>query len=519
MYSIFIADDNELARQALKKSINWDKLDCELCGEASNGNEALDSIKKELPDIVLMDIKMPGLSGMDVITQTIDLDKKIIYIMVTAYDDFEFMRKGMQIGVFDYILKPISDDELQDVLEKAVGCVRNMKKNEQITQSLNKQHYITETEKLFHDAVNGVETSAEKFSNLMKKQCRLHDYLLMLINPENNLIESDIETFIDTQRQIIKECNQRYSIYATGIWRKEGYVILINFGKSMFVREYNLLSLRIAKTIFNENQKISYPVYITISRTSSSFCDISKLFAQTIFCKNGRFFLENNKVIHYESLMSRSVSEEYIKMKSLEELYKACRESRDDIVECMDEFLDQFSMNEIYDISYVRNIMIQAVIMMVYITREIRPDDIELRDADEYVRELSDIGSLQNTYAFMRNFAENVQKIICEDHYLSAQAKAILDYINIHYSESISLQETADYMGLSGTHISRILKKETGETFTTYINKIRIKESIKLLRSGQYKVYEVADRVGYSNYAYFYQIFKKNTGVSPKDYV
>ena len=163
--------------------------------------------------------------------------------------------------------------------------------------------------------------------------------------------------------------------------------------------------------------------------------------------------------------------------------------------------------------------MIQAVIMMVYITREIRPDDIELRDADEYVRELSDIGSLQNTYAFMRNFAENVQKIICEDHYLSAQAKAILDYINIHYSESISLQETADYMGLSGTHISRILKKETGETFTTYINKIRIKESIKLLRSGQYKVYEVADRVGYSNYAYFYQIFKKNTGVSPKDYV
>ena len=72
-------------------------------------------------------------------------------------------------------------------------------------------------------------------------------------------------------------------------------------------------------------------------------------------------------------------------------------------------------------------------------------------------------------------------------------------------------------MELSGTHISRILKKETGETFTTYINKIRIKESIKLLRSGQYKVYEVADRVGYSNYAYFYQIFKKNTGVSPKD--
>lgn len=169
MYSIFIADDNELARQALKKSINWDKLDCELCGEASNGNEALDSIKKELPDIVLMDIKMPGLSGMDVITQTIDLDKKIIYIMVTAYDDFEFMRKGMQIGVFDYILKPISDDELQDVLEKAVGCVRNMKKNEQITQSLNKQHYITETEKLFHDAVNGVETSAEKFSEFNEK--------------------------------------------------------------------------------------------------------------------------------------------------------------------------------------------------------------------------------------------------------------------------------------------------------------------------------------------------------------
>lgn len=93
-----------------------------------------------------------------------------------------------------------------------------------------------------------------------------------------------------------------------------------------------------------------------------------------------------------------------------------------------------------------------------------------------------------------------------------------MEFLNKNYAEHITLQDLSDYMGLSCAHICRILKNDTGETFVTLLNKIRIMRATRLLKSSEWKVYEVAAAVGYSNYAYFYQMFKKETGVSPKEY-
>ncbi|HIU76877.1 MAG TPA: response regulator [Candidatus Pelethocola excrementipullorum] len=529
MYRVFIADDNELARQALKKSICWEALNCEFCGEATNGNEAMELIRRELPDIVLMDIKMPGMFGMDVIASLQDLSYHTIYIMVTAYNDFEFMRKGMQIGVFDYVLKPVSDQELHTVLQKAVKHIGELRKKERDTQEIKKRNEIYQTalkenekeleEKLFHDAINGLEHSADRLADLLRKKYHIHDYLLMLVIPETDMDSGKIHQFLKNQNEINEECSKTYPVYVKGIWRKEGYVLFMSFKQSMFMKEYNILSIRIAQMIQKKNEEWGCQVYVTISHTSSSIVNIGHLFGQTLFCKNGRFFLENKNIIHYDSICSASVSGEYIKMKKLEELYAACRDKQENIVVCMEGFLEQFVSNEIYNISYVKNIMIQAVMMMIYFLRESHPDNNDFDDVNRYVQELTKMDSLQNTYSWMMEFARRIQQVTSIDRYISSQTRKMLDYLMIHYSEPVTLQELADYMGLSGTHVSRLLKKEIGETFITCLNKIRIKESVRLLKMGQYKVYEIAEMVGYSNYAYFYQIFKKSMGVSPKDYV
>ena len=206
-------------------------------------------------------------------------------------------------------------------------------------------------------------------------------------------------------------------------------------------------------------------------------------------------------------------------MRKLEKLYDACRESRTSITQCMTDFLNQFSSNEIYDIDYVKNILIQAAIMMICIRRENSVAENESLDVNDVVKELYEMNSLQSAYQWMLDFAAKIEESGDIRNKVSLQTKKILDYLNEHYVEQISLQDVADYMGVSGTHVSRLIKNDIGETFITLLNKIRIKESIRLLKSGDYKVYEIAEMVGYSNYAYFYQIFKKHTGVSPKDYV
>ena len=103
---VIIAEDNRLSRKAVIQDIPWKKLGMEICGEASNGEEALQAIRDNQPDIALMDIKMPVLTGLDVIEKLSDLDPKPLYIILTAYDDYELMRRGIQDKVFDYILKP-----------------------------------------------------------------------------------------------------------------------------------------------------------------------------------------------------------------------------------------------------------------------------------------------------------------------------------------------------------------------------------------------------------------------------
>lgn len=530
MYKVFIADDNELTRQALKSSVRWETLHCEFCGEASNGTDALTMILEEAPDIVLMDIKMPGMTGMDVIETLRNQGVQSLFVMVTAYDDFAFMRQGMQMNVFDYILKPVSDKELYSVLTRAVQslsmCMEKKKmeqnykeKSESYEAQLKEANEAVE-EKLFVDAINGSKDSARKLAVALKKKYRIHDYILMLVVPENEkgTVQS-VDVFVKKQILILSECSRIYRVHVKGTNLKEGYLILLSFEQTMFLKEYDIQSLRVAEYIYNHNEEQEGGVYVTISHSSSSFEELSELFKQVIFCKNSRFFLENQKVIHYDSLRSHSVSGEYQKMRKLEELYEACREHQESITDCMEAFLDQFEVNEIYDIDYVKNILIQAAIMMVYIYRESSVSESLPFGVDEVVKELSEMHSLQSAFLWMTDFAELLEKKGNVNKRISPQTKKILDYLNKHFAEQISLQNVADYIGFSGTHVSRLIKNDTGETFVSLLNKIRIREAIRLLKSGDYKVYEIAERTGYNNYAYFYQLFKKYTGVSPKDYV
>lgn len=530
MYQLLIADDNRLVRQALKDSIQWEALNCEFCGEASDGVEALAAITENRPDIVLMDIKMPGMTGMDVIAALRDKGISCLFIMVTAYDDFVFMRQGMQMGVFDYILKPIEDEELHAVLGKAVGSLMEREEEERITQNYKEKNEIYKEQlkkanealeqKLFVDAVNGSRDSAKRFEKLIKAKYRIHDYFLMLVVPENEgNPEQSIDEFIEKQSVALTACCRAYHVHMKGVWIKEGYLILLSFERTMFLKEYNLQSLRVAEFIYQQNVETASKVYVTVSHISSSFEELDCLFGQILFCKNSRFFLENQQIIHYDSLRSHSVSGEYLKMRKLEELYEACREHTTSITDCMVAFLNQFSADEIYETDYVKNILIQAAIMMICIRRETCVGEKELPEVKDVVRNLSEMNSLQNAFEWMLNFAAEIEENDATTSKFSPHTKRILDYLNQYYAKQISLQDVADDIGISGTHISRLLKQDVGETFITLLNKIRIRESIRLLKSGNYKVYEIAELVGYSNYAYFYQIFKKNTGVSPKDYV
>mgnify|MGYP002555981085 FL=1 len=285
------------------------------------------------------------------------------------------------------------------------------------------------------------------------------------------------------------------------------------------IKEYYLISLKVAEQIQGWLQKREIAAVISISEVAKKTADIPFLYEHAVFARNSRFFLENQKVIHYESLRSRSIrnENEYEMMEELEAFYLSCKSQSEKIEENLGRFLQCMEKNGNYDARYVKDILIQVGIMM---TCQVREKDMGRfsKNADQIIKELNECKTAREAYAWLQEYAAQLAGSSSSAARLSAPARRILEYMNQHFQEHLSLQDVSDALDISSSHICRVLKNETGETFVTLLNKIRIQEAGRLLREGKWKVYEVAEKCGFSNYAYFYQLFKKETGISPTEW-
>ena len=500
MYKVFLADDNELSRRSVKDSVSWKKSGCKIVGESRNGMEAYEKILELKPDIALLDIKMPGLSGLEIAKKLKESKLNCLIILVTAYDDFSFAREGLKLGVFDYLLKPVAEEELREVIVKAI-------------QQLKEQGSQTEefvSRELMNKALLGSAEAAQKLQTELQKKWRFKEYCLILVSADKNI--SEIQS-----KDLIAACEKLVHVHLLDEWVSEGLVLLCLFQDVQINRDYNLTALKAGNYISKFLGKQVGNVIVSISETSKKTDDFPKLFKHTIFSKNSRFFLENQNVIHYESLHSQSIQNEYKMMEYLDHFLSDCRSGSEKMLESLDVFLRQLIQDKSYDAEYVQNILIQTGLMMSYSVRQ-RDPGAYTKSVNDLMRDLKNCSTIQEASSWLKSYARELCGTAVQEQNYSIQTRRILDYLNENYREHIALQDASEALKLSSAHICRLLKNDTGETFVTLLNKIRIQEAIRLLKEGELKVYEVADQVGFSNYAYFYQLFKKETGCSPSEF-
>ena len=501
MYKVLLADDNALSRKAVRQSVSWKNNGCKIVGEAENGVKACQMIRELRPDIVLMDIRMPGMTGLEAIRCLKEEGIDSLYILITAYDDFAFAKEGIQLGVFDYILKTVAEKELQRVIQKAVY---------DLTQEI-QDGEKEKRRRLLNESICGNSSAMEELQGACERAGgRFQDYCIILVSSEPGIEDILLQ-------EIQKSCELRLPVRLLWTRNKEGTVFLCSFQELQMIREYHLISLKVAEQIQGWLQKREITAVISISEVTKKTADIPFLYEHAVFARNSRFFLENQKVIHYESLRSRSIRNEYEMMEELEAFYLSCRNQPEKIEENLGCFLQCMEKSGNYDARYVKDILIQVGIMM---TCQVREKDMGRfsKNADQIIKELSECKTAREAYTWLQEYAAQLAGSSSSAARLSAPARRILEYMNQHVQEHLSLQDVSDALDISSSHICRVLKNETGETFVTLLNKIRIQEAGRLLQEGKWKVYEVAEKCGFSNYAYFYQLFKKETGISPTEW-
>lgn len=518
MYKVYLADDNELFRESMLQTIDWAKQDCVLVGSAGDGETACRDILRLKPDIVLMDIRMPGMSGLEVASILQQRRERARIILITGYSDFGYAQKGIRVGVFDYLLKPVDDSELQNVIARAIRSLAEIPEQDKPYDVKNSVcRYDQKKNQLFKGALEEDPDMLEELSHAVVEDfCFVH-YELLRICPGTGTTEEALpmREWVQSVQSAIAQSGQEGTESCSALFGSALYVLVL-YTRFMEPKEDDVCAISFASAILSHTEQ---DACISISGCHDSFSELSKAVEETEFSYDSRFFIENRKIIHYHSLKSRSIAELYPIMRKEEEAQNALRQNPKEGEAVLEELEEMLKKCDVLDKNVVQSVLTNLAVMMDAMLLEYEKNEPEGRK-DEFhsaVQEMLQARTMTETFQILKRYAVKlaVHAESASGTSRSAVAQKIQNYLEEHYAEQISLKDVADYVGLSQGHVCRVLKSETNDTFVNLLNKIRIGKAREMLMAHKYKVYEVAEAVGFTNYAYFYQAYRKYTGEAP----
>ncbi len=529
-YNVLIADDNKETVQSIQNLHFWQSLNCKVTDVAYNGESALQICDKKQIDIVVTDIKMPVSDGLDFSRKLFETKPDTIVILMSAFDEFTLVKKALELGVFSYILKPVNDEELFQTIKKALVTMnknhelREYKPSErEIALSLSPKHKAAalkkEKEMLFNLITSCVKEQFDNADNNSVFYSQSSKYMLLVAGNANTHIQ-DMSNFHFLKMQVETICTYNFK-------NNIEYCICTSVDNKMYILLF--FNTKTNKDVIEPNARELCDKIITATKGK---CDvafgISKVYTEanlfpmalndTKFAYDMHYFDDANRVMFAEFLSDEIKSSQYTVMKKAYAVFSILKGTDGDIQKAVDDVFYDISLMKNHEVQNVKNMLICICsnVYQIYIDNTIFIDNnVELSDI---FKKINNSKSLNECKKFVLALILNVYNKL-QNKSTAAYSKIvadIIDYLNINYSKKLSLNDIADEFNFSAPHICRILKKETGNTFTGLFNEIKIKNAERLLHETDMKVYEIANCVGFENYAYFYQIYRKITGRNPR---
>ncbi len=507
MLKILIVDDETPIREWIAFCVRKSSKKYEISGLASNGEEALELFKIQMPDIVFTDIKMPIMDGLELMKQIKLLKPSTDIIVLTCYSDFEYARQAVKYGATEYILKT----EIQNV------------------------DIIKALEKIESKHVNAYENSEKELSGIQLKREAFIKYLIMQENNVQNLSEKIlVEQGIFIKGSSLFAMAVKYTGNVEFIDRISSYskmtqsskidnLLWFSYDKDIFVFLGNiketpsyLFQLNLLKD-FALNMHKNTNCTIGLSQIYHGLKFLSTAINEAVMQANQEFYCGEGSINLID--ISKQNPEFIVQLEALKnQLFEAVKLGESDRVLHMTDrilaFMEEWRTNDINYLKKTCSEIIEFVHSKTYNYRNVGMYSIYcIKD------EISEAGSFQEIKKILQT---KVKEIICmQMHPANSYSNTILkaiDYINSHYSEPIGLSNIALYVHLNPEYFSRLFKEETGKNFNNYLAEIRLDKAINLLKNTDMRVNEIAQSVGYPNLSYFSTIFKKHLGVGPFDY-
>lgn len=494
MLNVLIIDDEPNVRQGLKIIIPWKENEFEICGESGDPDEGLKMILTLQPDIVLIDIKLPGKLGVEIIKESREHGFKGKFIIISGYSNFEYAKDAIKYGVKSYILKPVDEDELIEILLKLKGEInqeRRWEKNKKIIEEF-------AIKKLF----------LEKNEELEKELSRYESFQVAIVFDE---FSKDKEKSIAFLENSIKNKLNKYT--------DEIDVVRINQYIAILFKDFR--SSRVYRTLIDLKIRISSElgrnIFITLGSEKNKAEMISDSFKDAESLLKDRFLYYHKELVSIDKVKEELKNIKYEKV-DVDKLYSFVEVNDvEEIKACLLNIKNSFIIEKFPE----EEIKVHAIKILLGLIGKLSKDyDLKVDNylsEENIVRDINNIKSIEALIDYLINNFIEVSAMISERSSYGIIKKMII-YINKNYYKDLKLEGLSEIFNYNSAYLGKLFKSEVGENFNTYLDKVRIKEAKKLLLEDYVKVYQISEKVGYKNIDYFHSKFKKYVGMSPMSY-
>lgn len=507
MLKVIIVDDEPFVREGMKAVIAWQQFGLEICGEAGDGEEALALIKQINPDIVITDIKMPEMSGLELIDKAKkELSSKAEFIILSGYNDFKYAQRAIKANVFNYLLKPIDEDDL-------IKCLLEIK------DRIRKSEQTNEENSFLDSLINGKEvTSINKtaYKNILSSKIRYIYLEIDVLDWLEALNEAELKEKLKGLEESIYKIIHRENInclYQEQLW-KYGIVLCDEILK--YYKDVEHFAEALQESISNN---VNSKCVVIVGKEVES---ISELMSSYISCremKKYKYFYDKARVIHYDAVNKFEAKYYENQRLKIEELLASIEEG--DHVKIFENITFIF---ENIRSSNIPPDIVKAFfnMLMLKVIANISEKNGNVENFVEIFKELKyaeDI-SVEEIQDRLVKFSIASSKYI-KSMNSGSQGSVIYEiakYIDNNYNQDISLKKLAEIFYINPVYLGQLFKKSLGMYFNDYLHNKRIEEAKKLLRRSDLKLYEIATKVGYSDANYFISKFEKITHFTPTQY-
>ena len=539
MLKIFLAEDEVIVRETIKRMIPWENLGFELVGEAADGEMALPLLIRQQPDLLITDIKMPFMDGLTLARLAKKEVPGLKVVILSGYDDFNYAKQAINIGVEDYLLKPITKNALIERLTEIRSRYEDEKTQREYYEKFHRemQAYEKNSSRDFFEAlVSGSLDMMELYKKAEKLGLDIvaesYNILIFTMNC-NEDFSGQREGYSSWEAESLEMLEKFFTGHPFAMLFRSNvfsYGVLIK-GEKNSIRENTRICVEEIRKIFDrkeDNKEWFVAVGESVERLSQiqkSYHSASRAFSQRylydgkVLCYEEMLAMEKKDVTNDDSEYLQKVDVNALNPTILQKfLSNGLLEETENFVQDYFYAIGQEPMESVVFRSYViLNVRFSVLSFLKELgcdTKTLEPEDTE--------KILAESGrNMESTIAYAEKLVS--QAIQLRDRNSGNKNRSILktavDFIDQHYmEEDMSLNKAANAANVSANHFSALFSQNMGQTFIEYLTSLRMDKAKEYLRCTGMRSSEIAGEVGYKDAHYFSYLFKKTQGMTPSDY-